>query len=132
LSDRIRDLVDLTILYPNKPKGEAFDKYIVPRAIQPRRGDYIPAGIRATMNIDRNRNMMQFNSPGSFMSSPDQNSRDSPSVHSEASFATNDEHFVNPLPSMQLLNGFPLEAFDSETWSWDADPANNPVSYNGE
>jgi signal transducer and activator of transcription 5B len=84
LSDRIRDFDDLTILYPNKLKNEAFDKYTTPSG-QPKNKDYIPSEIRAILPTSNPNNSMfsNPNTPASFqnMQSPDP-SRDTPSVQS--------------------------------------------------
>lgn len=83
LSDRIRDFDDLTILFPNKMKNEAFDKYTTPSG-QPKNKDYIPSEIRAILPTSNTNNAMSYpNTPASSfnMQSPDP-SRDTPSVAS--------------------------------------------------
>lgn len=83
LSDRIRDFDDLTILFPNKVKSEAFDKYTTPSG-QPKNKDYIPSEIRAILPTSNPNNAMSYpNTPASYanMQSPDP-SRDTPSVNS--------------------------------------------------
>lgn len=82
LSDRIRDFDDLTILFPNKAKNEAFDKYTTPTGL-PKNKDYIPSEIRAILPLSNpNLSMSYAATPNSqFMQSPDP-SRDTPSVHS--------------------------------------------------
>ena len=83
LSDRIRDFDDLTILFPNKLKSEAFDKYTTPIG-QPKNKDYIPSEIRAILPTSNTNSAMSFpNTPASNfnMQSPDA-SRDTPSVAS--------------------------------------------------
>lgn len=81
LSDRIRDFDDLTILFPNKAKNEAFDKYTTPSG-QPKNKDYIPSEIRAILSPSNANNIGYANTPASqFMQSPDP-SRDTPSVQS--------------------------------------------------
>jgi len=79
LSDRIRDYEELNILYPNKGKNEAFDKYTTPSGM-PKNKDYIPSEIRAilpTANMNSSASMYA-GTPASYMS-PDP-SRDTPSV----------------------------------------------------
>lgn len=81
LSDRIRDFDDLTILFPNKAKNEAFDKYTTPTG-QVKNKDYIPSEIRAILSTSNNsQNIGYANTPASYMQSPDP-SRDTPSVQS--------------------------------------------------
>ena len=82
LSDRIRDFDDLTILFPNKVKSEAFDKYTTPSG-QPKNKDYIPSEIRAILPFNNAIMILGYaNTPGSFATrSPDPN-RDTPSVNS--------------------------------------------------
>lgn len=82
LSDRIRDFDDLTILYPNKAKNDAFEKYTTPSG-QPKYKDYIPSEIRAILSTSSNNSSIGYAStPASgFMQSPDP-SRDTPSVQS--------------------------------------------------
>lgn len=80
LSDRIRDFDDLTILYPNKSKNDAFDRYTTPLG-QPKNKDYIQSEIRAILPTSGN-TMSYPNTPQSYnIQSPDP-SRDTPSVAS--------------------------------------------------
>jgi signal transducer and activator of transcription 5B len=81
LSDRISDFDDLQILYPNKPKIEAFEKYTTP-SNQPKNKDYIPSEIRAILPTSTTSMMSYPNTPqSSYLQSPDP-SRDTPSVAS--------------------------------------------------
>lgn len=81
LSDRIRDFDDLTILFPNKAKNDAFDKYTTPSG-QVKNKDYIPSEIRAILSTSNNSSSIGYaNTPASYMQSPDP-SRDTPSVQS--------------------------------------------------
>jgi signal transducer and activator of transcription 5B len=84
LSDRIRDFDDLTILYPNKPKNEAFGKYTI-AAGRPKNKDYVQSEIRAVLpTIKANAGVFSnLNTMASFqnMQSLD-SSRDSSSVQS--------------------------------------------------
>lgn len=83
LSDRIRDLDELTFLYPNKPKNEAFERYSTP-AGPPKNKDYIQSGIKAILPTSQNTGSMSYpNTPASQygLQSPDP-TRDTASVQS--------------------------------------------------
>jgi signal transducer and activator of transcription 5B len=76
LSDRIRDFDDLTILYPNKQKSEAFDRYTSPPG-QPRNRHYIPSEIRAVLTNSSGMNSYPGTPQPYQIQSPDP-SRDTP------------------------------------------------------
>lgn len=83
LSDRIRDLDELTTLYPCTAKHEAFDRYSTP-AGPPKNKDYIQSGIRAVLPTSSCISSLSYpNTPASTygLQSPDP-SRDTASVQS--------------------------------------------------
>ncbi|CRK98250.1 CLUMA_CG011612, isoform A [Clunio marinus] len=99
LSDRIRDFYELTILFPNKSKSEAFDRYTTPMG--PTRNDYIPSEIRAILPNSNANNISMVSyagTPVSFMQSPDA-SRDTPSVQSGYAIDDSQGSNMGPIPT---------------------------------
>lgn len=79
LSDRIRDFDDLTTLFPNKSKAEAFDKYATPSG-PPKNKDYIESAIKAILPNSMSSGNSIYGTPSHFsVQSPDP-VRDTPSV----------------------------------------------------